>query len=89
MPITNHTQYYAQTECENARCPKTRSMYHCSWCEVHSTATTAATAMTAAARLPTLWLEAPPVDSGTDDPVAEGDPAEPAEPAAPGVPVAR
>jgi hypothetical protein len=89
MPITKHTQYYAQTECENARCPKTRSLYRCSWCEVYSTATTPATAMTAAARLPTLWLEAPPVDSGTDDPVAEGDPAEPAEPAAPGVPVAR
>ena len=50
---------------------------------------TPATAITAAARLPTPWLEAPPVDSASDDPVAVADPLEPADPPAPAVPEAR
>ena len=49
----------------------------------HRTATTPATAMTAAARLPTPWLEAPPVDSAAEGPVADADPAEPAADAMP------
>jgi hypothetical protein len=61
-------------------------LFACVQYDDQRTATTPATAITAAARLPTPWLEAPPVDLATEDPVAEGDPAEPPEPAADAVP---
>lgn len=48
----------------------------------YSTATTPATAITAAARLPTPWVEAPPVDPAGDDPVALADAAAPPVPEA-------
>jgi hypothetical protein len=67
-------------------CPKSGSTDHCYCCYVQRTATRPATAITAAARLPTPWVEAPPVDCDEDAPVAEPDLAEP-EP--PEVPVAR
>jgi hypothetical protein len=69
-----------------ADCPKYESADYCSCYYVQRTATRPATAITAAARLPTPWVEAPPVDCAEDAPVAEADPAEP-EP--PEVPVAR
>lgn len=52
-------------------------------CSVHKTATTPATAITAAARLPIPCAGAPPVDSGTEGPVREAEPLAPAALAAP------
>jgi len=62
-----------------AVCPKYGSAdyCYCYCCYVQRTATRPATAITAAARLPTPWVEAPPVDCEEDAPVAEADPAAP------------
>ena len=62
MPITSHIRFYSEAEYENTDCPKPIRLVWRQYCGLHKAATIPATAMTAAARLPTLWLEAPPVD---------------------------
>jgi hypothetical protein len=89
MPVASHIQYYAQTDYENAKLKF--DLDHCSQRNLHRTATTPATAITAAATLPKPWLEAPPVELATDGPVADADAdsAGPEELVAPAVPLAR